>query len=130
MEADLPIIFFKREPVQADMRKWDKLFFVGTDAYRNGTLEGGIIADAYLKNPESFDFNNYGMLQYIMIKGEIRHQDAMLRTEGSIKAIRDAGIAYWERSQWAALAKEYFGKHGKQIEAIICNNDDMGVGCH
>jgi methyl-galactoside transport system substrate-binding protein len=137
MEADVPVIFFNREPVQADLRKWDKLFYVGTDATENGVLEGRIAADAYMRDPESFDFNGDGILQYIMIEGEFRHQDAVLRTEGSIQAIQDAGIpvekldgaiANWERNQAAALAKEYFGKYGSQIELIICNNDDMALG--
>jgi methyl-galactoside transport system substrate-binding protein len=137
MEADVPVIFFNREPVQADMRKWDKLFYVGTDASMNGILEGRIAADAYLKDPKSFDFNGDGILQYIMMEGEFRHQDSILRTESSVQAIQDAGIAVekldggianWERSQGAALAKEYFGKYGKQIELILCNNDDMALG--
>ncbi|MDR1537354.1 MAG: galactose ABC transporter substrate-binding protein [Clostridiales bacterium] len=137
MEADVPLIFFNREPVQADLRKWDKLYYVGTDASMNGRLEGQIIVDAYRENPERLDLNNDGILQYIMIEGEFRHQDAILRTESSIQAIVDAGImvekldggtANWERSQAAALAKDYFTKYGSQIEVILCNNDDMALG--
>ncbi|MDR1639023.1 MAG: galactose ABC transporter substrate-binding protein [Clostridiales bacterium] len=137
MEADVPIIFYNREPVQADMRKWDKVFYVGTDATMNGVLEGRIAANACKASPESMDLNNDGIIQYIMIEGEFRHQDAILRTEGSIQAMQEAGIAVekldggvanWERSQGAALAKEFFAKYGSQIELFICNNDDMALG--
>ena len=137
MEAGIPVIFFNREPVQADMRKWGKLYYVGTDAAVNGQLEAQIIVDAYAADPGSLDLNGDGIIQYIMIEGEIRHQDAILRTEGSIQTLLDAGIkvekldggvANWERTQAAALARDYFTKYGSQIELIICNNDDMALG--
>lgn len=137
MEADVPIVFFNREPVQEDLKKWDKLYYVGTDAQLNGKMEGQIVVDAYNSSPSSIDRNGDGILQYVMIEGEMRHQDSVLRTEGSVQAIRDAGIqvekidggiANWERSQGAALAEEYFEKYGEEIELIICNNDDMALG--
>lgn len=137
MELGVPVVFFNREPVQADMRKWDRLYYVGTDAAQNGLLEGQIIVDAYNADPASFDKNGDGVVRYIMIEGEFRHQDAILRTEGSVQTILDAGIqlekldggvANWERSQAAALARDYFDQYGDQIELIICNNDDMALG--
>lgn len=137
MEADVPVVFFNREPVEADMRKWDKLYYIGTDAVMNGLLEGQIVVDAYNADPGSLDKNGDGVVQYIMIEGEFHHQDAILRTEGSVQTILDAGIqlekldggvANWERNQAAALAKDYFDKYGDQIELIICNNDDMALG--
>lgn len=137
MVKNVPVVFFNREPVQADMEKWDKLYYIGTDAAENGRLEGQIVVDAYRDDPKAFDKNRDGIVQYIMIEGEVRHQDAVLRTEGSIKTIRDAGIqvekldgaiANWDRSQAAALAEQYFNKYGDQIELVICNNDDMALG--
>lgn len=137
MEQNVPIVFFNREPVEADMTRWDQLYYVGTDAPMNGQMEGEIVVQAYNQNPDRFDKNGDGVLQYIMIEGEFRHQDAVLRTEGSVQTIRDAGIgmekldggvANWQRSQAAALAREYFETYGDQIELIICNNDDMALG--
>lgn len=137
MEKNVPIVFFNREPVEADMNRWNQLYYVGTDAPMNGQLEGEIVVEAYRENPERFDKNGDGVIQYIMLEGEFRHQDAVLRTEGSVQTIRDAGIgmekldggvANWERSQAAALARTYFEAYGEQIELIICNNDDMALG--
>ena len=137
MEANVPVVFFNREPVEADMRKWDKIYYIGTDAVMNGLLEGQIVVDAYKADPAAFDKNGDGVVQYIMIEGEFRHQDAILRTEGSVQTILDAGVqlekldggvANWERSQAAALARDYFEQYGEQIELIICNNDDMALG--
>lgn len=137
MEARIPIVFFNREPVQADLQKWDKTYYVGTDPAENGRLEGQIVVDAYRANPESIDKNGDGVVQYIMIEGEIRHQDAMIRTEKSVQTLKEAGIAVekldggiasWVRSQAAALSEQYFEKYGDAIELIICNNDDMALG--
>ena len=137
MEADIPIVFFNREPVQADLQKWDRTYYVGTDPAQNGRLEGQIVVDAYRADPAAMDKNGDGVVQYIMIEGEIRHQDAMIRTEKSVQTLKDAGIAVekldggiasWVRSQAAALAEQYFEKYGDAIELVICNNDDMALG--
>ena len=137
MDADIPVVFFNREPVQEDLQKWDRSYYVGTDPAENGRLEGQIVVDAYKADPSRFDKNGDGIVQYIIIEGEIRHQDAMIRTEVSVQTLKDAGIelekldggiASWVRSQAAALSDQYFEKYGDQIELIICNNDDMALG--
>ena len=137
MDADIPVVFFNREPVQEDLQKWDRIYYVGTDPAENGRLEGQIVVDAYKADPARFDKNGDGIVQYIIIEGEIRHQDAMIRTEVSVQMLKDAGIelekldggiASWVRSQAAALSDQYFEKYGDQIELIICNNDDMVLG--
>ena len=137
MDADIPVVFFNREPVQEDLQKWDRVYYVGTDPAENGRLEGQIVVDAYKADPARFDKNGDGILQYIIIEGEMRHQDAMIRTEVSVQMLKDAGIelekldggiASWVRSQAAALSDQYFEKYGDQIELIICNNDDMALG--
>lgn len=137
MEKDVPIIFFNREPVEADMMRWDRLYYVGTDAPKNGELEGEIVVEAYQQDSSSLDKNGDGVITYIMLEGEFRHQDAVLRTEGSVQTIKDAGItlekldggvANWDRNQAAALARRYFEQYGDGIELFICNNDDMALG--
>ncbi len=136
-EVNVPLVFFNREPVQEDLQKWERIYYVGTDAAENGRLQGQIVVDAYKKDPARFDRNGDGIIQYIMLEGESRHQDAVLRTEASVQTLKDAGIlvekldgaiANWERSQAAALAEQYFQQYGDQIELIICNNDDMALG--
>ncbi len=137
MEADVPVVFFNREPVEADMKKWEHLYYVGTDAAMNGTMEGQIVVAAYQADPGAIDLNGDGAVQYIMIEGEFRHQDAVLRTKSSVRTILEAGIrlekldggvANWSRDEAAALASGYFGRYGTQIELILCNNDDMALG--
>ena len=45
------------------------------------------------KDPASIDRNGDGILQYAMLEGEPGHQDALLRTEYSVKALTDAEVS-------------------------------------
>lgn len=136
-KAGVPLIFFNREPVEEDLQIWEKAFYVGADAAQSGTLQGQIIANAYRSNPKAIDKNGDGKIQYVMLEGEQGHQDSLLRTEYSIKAIEDARIktekiandtANWQRAQATAKMKQWIEKYGSQIEAVLCNNDDMALG--
>ena len=91
MAAKVPVVFFNREPLADDMKKWDKAYYVGAKAEQSGTMEGELLA-AYWKAHPEMDKNKDGVLQYIMLKGEPGHQDAELRTKFSIEAIEAAGI--------------------------------------
>ena len=135
--ANIPIIFFNREPVNEDLERWDKVFYVGADAYEGGILEGEIIADAYDKEPEAMDKNKDGILQYVIFEGEPGHQDALIRTESTIKTITERGITLekiasnisnWNRTQAMTKMKQWIQTYGETIEVIISNNDDMALG--
>ncbi len=136
-EADIPLVFFNREPVQEDMERWDYVYYVGTDARESAELQAEIINSAYQENPRSIDLNGDGIIQYIMLEGESRHQDTLIRTEVSIKALKQAGlqvekvdgaIANWDKNQAKALVERIFKKQNNGIELIISNNDDMALG--
>ena len=77
-EKDIPIIFFNREPVEEDMRRWDKLYYVGGKAKQSGELQGELAADFIKVNPQA-DRNNDGKIQYVILEGEMGHQDAIIR---------------------------------------------------
>jgi len=133
---NIPVVFFNREPLPEDMKKWDKVYYVGAKAEQSGTMQGEIAVDYWKKNPKA-DKNGDGVIQYIMLKGEPGHQDAELRTQYSIKAVTDAGIkveklaedtAYWDRPKAVEKMKAFYAKFGDKIEMIFCNNDDMALG--
>ena len=46
MSSDTPIIFFNREPVEKDLSRWDKIYYVGAPARQSGELQARIIIDA------------------------------------------------------------------------------------
>ncbi|MCS7463890.1 galactose/glucose ABC transporter substrate-binding protein MglB [Paenibacillus doosanensis] len=134
--ANTPVVFFNREPLADDMKKWDKVYYVGAKAEQSGTMEGQLVVDYFKSHPEA-DKNKDGVLQYVMLKGEPGHQDAELRTKFSIKAVEDAGIkveklaedtAMWDRVKGQEKMAAFLASHGDKIEAVFANNDDMALG--
>ena len=133
----LPIVFVNREPYPDVMAAYDKIWYVGAKAEESGTQSGQIIADYFKANPKA-DKNGDGKIQYIMIRGEQGHQDATLRTEYSLKAIKDAGFevvelgndtANWDKVQATDKMKGFISAVGvDNIEAVLANNDDMALG--
>ena len=133
----VPVIFFNRQPVDEDIQRWEKSFYVGASAQESGTLEGQLVAEAWTSEPERWDDNGDGILQYVMLEGEPGHQDALLRTEYTIQTITAQGIeverlardtANWNRAQAAARIASWLEEFGDQIEVVLSNNDDMALG--
>ncbi len=134
--AQIPIVFFNREPLPEDMKKWDKVYYVGTPAEQAGALVGEIVVDYWRSHPEA-DRDKDGKIQYVMLKGEPGHQDAELRTLHSIKTIEAAGIptqrlaedtGMWDRVKGQEKMAAMAAAHGSRIEVVIANNDDMALG--
>jgi methyl-galactoside transport system substrate-binding protein len=135
-KANTPVVFFNREPLPEDMKKWDKVYYVGAKAEESGTISGQLIVDYWKAHPE-MDKNKDGVLQYVMLKGEPGHQDAELRTKFSVKAVEDAGIkvqklaedtGMWDRVKGQEKMAAFLAAHGDNIEAVFANNDDMALG--
>lgn len=134
--ANVPVVFFNREPLSEDMAKWDKVYYVGAKAEQSGTLQGEMVVDYWKAHPEA-DKNKDGKIQYVMLKGEPGHQDAELRSQYSIKAITDAGIqveklaedtGMWDRVKGQEKMAAFLGSQGDKIEVVLANNDDMALG--
>lgn len=136
-EAEVPLIFFNRQPVDEDIQRWDQTYYVGASAPESGALQGRLVLDAWRGDRERLDRSGDGVLQYVMLEGEPGHQDSLLRTEYSIRAITDGGVeverlardtANWNRAQAAARTRQWLEEYGDQIEVILSNNDDMALG--
>lgn len=135
--ADVPIVFFNREPVSADLERWERIYYVGTDAAEGGKLQGEIFLDYYEKHRETVDKNKDGVIQYVLLEGEPGHQDAAIRTESCIKRIKEGGAgmerlaganANWKLNQGKEKMEAWLQEFGDEIEAVISNNDAMALG--
>jgi len=133
--ADIPIIFFNREPNTEVLKSYDKARFVGTNAADAGIIQGEIIADVW--NQGNFDTNKDGVMQYVMLKGEPDNPEAVLRTEHSVKTAEGRGvkteelglqIANWDTEQANRTMEAWLSKYGDRIEFAIANNDAMAQG--
>lgn len=137
MTANVPVIFFNRQPVEEDMNRWDQLYYVGVDAKETAILQGRMVVDLYAAQPEEVDLNGDGVVSYVLLEGESSHQDSLIRTEWSVKTLKNGGvpiekitggIANWERSQASALMEQWLLEYPDTIELVISNNDDMALG--
>lgn len=136
-KADIPIVFFNREPVSADMKRWEKTYYVGVNSEEGGELQGQIFLNQYEKDQKAIDRNQDGVIQYVMLEGEPGHQDTTIRTESCLKTIKEAGVkmerlaitsANWRRTQGKEKMESWMQEFGDQIEVVFSNNDEMALG--
>ncbi len=134
--ANLPVVFFNKEPDAAVLQSYDKTWYVGTASAEAGVIQGNIVADAWKANP-NFDRNGDGKLQYVLLKGEPGHPDAEARTKFAVDTIREAGIdveelelqtGMWDTVKGKELMDAWIAKHGDKIEFVLANNDGMALG--
>ena len=135
-QNDIPIIFFNRELVWEDLMQWEDLYYVGCDAEQSGVMQGEIAAD-YIKNHPEVDKNQDGEIQYVLLEGEAGHQDAISRTDFSVKTLIEKEVnleklsyqfADWNRGQAENRTNQLIEQYGDKIEMIISNNDEMALG--
>jgi methyl-galactoside transport system substrate-binding protein len=139
-ELDIPIIFMNREPLNSDLDKYDKAYYVGAIASQSGIYQAEIIDDLFGSDPDnlnSLDLNNDNRIQAIIFKGEQGHQDAELRTEYVQKTLLEYGYnldvltiqtADWDLETAYQLAIPTLEVYGSDTEIIISNNDWMAIG--
>lgn len=136
-DADVPLVFFNRQPVEADLSLWDQVYYVGSQGAQAGIIQGQQVIEAWNDETLTIDTNGDGILQYVMLEGEPGHQDTLLRTEYAIKTITQNRIstqklasyaASWQRGQAQAKVDTWIKEFGDEIEVIFANNDDMALG--
>ena len=131
---NIPLIFINREP-QSMLINSVNSYYVGSDSMQTGKLQAELVNIMNEKN-EISDFNEDGIIQMIILKGEQGHQDAENRTSEVINGLKDLKInhdilsievANWEREQSYLKIEELLNEF-EDIELIISNNDDMALG--
>lgn len=135
--ADVPIIFFNRELVEDDLKRFDKLYYVGAKPEESGRLQGEIVLDALSERFEEIDVSGDGVIQYVLLEGEAGHQDAILRSRVSVDTIETGGIrlerlgdeiANWDRRQAQTKITSLLQGYPRQIELVLANDDNMALG--
>ena len=138
--ADIPLILINREPLGDNgdesyegIINNPKVCYVGADARQSGTYQGEIV----LALDNKGDLNGNGKVDYVMIVGDPENPDAQYRTEFSVKALTDAGVATeclvenvgnWDQAKGQEIAAAALAQFGDEIDVIFCNNDGMALG--
>lgn len=133
--ADIPVVFFNREPDEAVLKTYDKARFIGTKPEEAGIIQGEMMAEVW--NEGGYDRNNDNVMQYVMLKGDADNPEAIARTEFSVSTLNDKGVkteelglevANWDNEKAYAAVEAWMAKDGDKIEFIIANNDGMASG--
>ena len=138
--AEIPCILINREPLGDNGdESYEGIInnpgvcYVGADARQSGTYQGEIV----LALDNKGDINGDGVVKYIMVIGDPENPDAQYRTEYSIKALTDAGVAVeclvenvgnWDQTKGQEITAAALAQFGDDIEVVFCNNDGMALG--
>ncbi len=135
--ANIPIIFFNKQPDFNILKECPLAVYVGSEANQSGVLQGDIVADLWHNNPQ-FDRNNDGICNFFVIQGNIDNPEALARSRQSVLQARRMGvnmqqlgdtiICDWDEDCAYAATKAAFGLHGDEVDFIISNNDGMALG--
>ncbi|ANE76510.1 galactose/glucose ABC transporter substrate-binding protein MglB [Dickeya solani] len=135
--ADVPVVFFNKEPNAKVLASYDKAYYVGTDSKESGIIQGQLIAKHWKAN-SSWDLNKDGTIQYALLKGEPGHPDAEARTKYVVDTLTKEGVKVqqlqMDTAMWdTAMAKDKVdawlsGPNANKIEVLIANNDAMAMG--
>ena len=134
---NVPIVFYNKEPAPEAMASYEHAYYVGTDSKESGIIQGELIAEHWVKNPD-WDLNKDGVIQFVLLKGEPGHPDAEARTSYVISTLNDKGYKteqlHLDTAMWdTAMAKDKVdawisGPNADKIEVVIANNDAMAMG--
>jgi methyl-galactoside transport system substrate-binding protein len=134
---NVPIVFFGRNLPDSPAHLWAKAYFVGGKAEDAQTLQAEILADYWKVHPEA-DKNGNGRLEYILIRGDSRHDSALAAEAARAKVFTQAGIpcvkllevdAGWTRASAQQDISDTLAKLGRmKPEAVLCGNDEMALG--
>lgn len=136
-DLNIPVILFNREIDAKDLSISNNIWYVGTDAKAAGAMQGDMITEAWNEQKAELDRNKNNKLDYVLVEGEAMHFDAIRRTNGFLENSQNINLnqlenisADWQRT----LAYDEFSKLDKKVienvEAVVCNNDDMALGIY
>lgn len=139
-QQDTSLIFFNREPLESDMKMYEKAYYVGADAIQSAQLQASLIMEMFGNNPISlnqFDTNNDNVIQAVVLKGQQGHQDAEQRTKYVVDSLLEEGyrvevleiaIANFDEQEGYTQMMRLIETFNDRIEVVISNNDAMAIG--
>lgn len=138
--ADVPVVFFNRDPGEKAIGSYDKAYYVGADPKQSGVIQAELIAKGWKAHPE-WDKNKDGKIQYALLKGEPGHPDAEARTKWVVETLSNQekipveqlllDSAMWDTAKAKDITQAWLsGPKANDIEVIISNNDAMAMGAY
>lgn len=137
-EEGVPAVFFNMEPMETTMQTYENIYYVGAQAKESGQMCAQALINYWNANTEAADKNGDGVLQLVILQGEIGQQDVVLRTQAYEETLKAQGIEYevlamdtanWDQAQALDKMNAWITAYGIDgIEGVLCNNDNMAMG--
>lgn len=142
-EYGIPVIYADRAPdlVGGVLDEYEYAYYVGLDWSEPGAVQAEMMYEDWLENMDEIDRNGDGVLQYVILQGNVAQQNAIYRTE-AIETLMaewnedgtmpneqlDIQDGNWTSEQGRNIMDTWNIKYGEEIEAVLCNNDTMAMG--
>ena len=128
-ETQLPAVLFDRQIDTQLLENYPQIAYIGWDEKESGQLQ----AQLMMELPNGGDLNGDGTVSYILLCGPVDHQDAIARAEGFEAVLENAQQLSAENGDWTVdsgrrICKQQLAAYGKDIEVVVCGNDQMAVG--
>ena len=91
-EEGVPAVFFNMEPMETTMENYENICYVGAEAKESGEMCAQALINYWNANTELADKNGDGVLQLVILQGEIGQQDVVLRTQAYEETLTAQGI--------------------------------------
>ena len=124
--ADIPLIYVNRNPYAGKEDKMPKnVYYVGSEEITAGIMQMEFIGEK---------LGGKGNIAILM--GILGNEGAMKRTEGVEQVIKEKypemkvlnkETAEWQRDKAIAVTENWISSYGKDINAVIANNDEMAL---
>ena len=102
--ADVPVIFFNKDPGEAALKTYDKAYFIGTNPQESGEIQGKLVGDSWKAHPE-WDLNKDGVIDYVLLKGE----PAIPMRKRALKYVIEKTESRWLQSETVAIRHRHVG---------------------
>ncbi len=152
-EKNTPVIFANTtSPSDEDFELYDSLWYVSSDSRQSGVNMGEALAAYVAANPDTWDRNGNGKLDYILLQGIPTFSDTINRSSYSLAAVEAAGITLgsciggtdvngvvggdtvngvicgFSRAKAQENVEALLANFSKDIECVIADNDDEALG--
>lgn len=142
-EKGIPVIYADRAPdlVGGILDDYEDAYYVGLDWSDPGAVQAQMVYEDWTADMAAMDKNGDGVLQYVLLQGNVAQQNAIYRTEaihslmdgwnedGTMKNEQlDIQDGNWSSDKGKDVMDTWNVKYGEQIEAVLCNNDTMAMG--
>jgi inositol transport system substrate-binding protein len=124
--ANIPLLFLNRDPFSSGKVIPKNVYYLGSQPITSGKFQGELVGQL---------LNGQGNICILM--GFLGQDATVQRTEGNELVISEKypGIkvlaketASWQRDQGMTLTENWLTAYGKNINAILSNNDEMALG--